>query len=77
MSYLHTVMIVDVIGVQVALSLGAPWGLLTQGGQVERPLPRSGRIIAAASIGLLIFKARAVLSVAGNWPRWPAGLGGA
>lgn len=75
MSYIYCAMIVGVIGFQVALILGAPWGRLTQGGQGEGPLPRSGRLVAAASIAILAAMALAVLSADGRWPGWPSWAG--
>ena len=71
MIYFFGSMILGVIGFQVALILGAPWGRLTQGGQTEGPLPLSGRIIAAVSIGILIAIPVALLSADGRWPNWP------
>lgn len=68
-------MILAVIGFQIALIFGAPWGRITQGGQVDGPLPRSGRLIAAASIVLLTGMALAVLSADGRWPGWPSWTG--
>ncbi len=70
MAYIYSTLIIGVIGFQIALILGAPWGRITQGGQVDGPLPRSGRIIAAVSILLLIGMALAVLSADGHWPNW-------
>ncbi|MEM8850668.1 MAG: hypothetical protein AAGE03_11630 [Pseudomonadota bacterium] len=58
-----------------ALILGAPWGKITQGGQVEGPLPRLGRIVAAVSIAILVGLALAILSADGHWPRWPPWTG--
>jgi hypothetical protein len=71
MSEIYSMMIFGVIGFQIALILGAPWGRLTQGGRIEGPLPWSGRLAAAASIVLLIGMALAVLSADGRWPHWP------
>lgn len=71
MSYLFCLGIIAVIGFQVALVLGAPWGRVTQGGQVEGPLPLRGRIIAALSIAILAAVGMAILSANGNWPNWP------
>ena len=68
-------MILGVIGFQIALIFGAPWGRVTQGGQTEGPLPRSGRIVAAASIAILIGMAFAILSADGRWPQWPSWAG--
>lgn len=64
-------MIFGVIGFQIALVLGAPWGRITQGGQTEGALPPSGRIVAAVSIAILIGMALGVLSARGHWPGWP------
>ena len=75
MAYLYCVMILGVIGFQIALILGAPWGRITQGGQIEGPLPGSGRIIAAASIVVLVAMALGILSADGGWPEWPAWTG--
>ena len=43
----------------------------TQGAQVDGPLPRSGRIVAAVSIVILAAMALAILSADGRWPDWP------
>ncbi len=75
MVYIYCAMICGVIGFQVALILGAPWGRITQGGQVDGPLPRSGRLLAAVSIVILIGMALAVLSADGRWPLWPSWTG--
>ncbi|WP_373237883.1 hypothetical protein [Cohaesibacter celericrescens] len=75
MSYIYCAIILGVIGFQVALILGAPWGRITQGGQVDGPLPRSGRIIAAVSIAILVGMALAILSADGRWPGWPSWTG--
>ena len=72
---LYAVICVAVIGFQVALIAGAPWGRITQGGQVDGPLPRRGRILAAISIFILAFMALSVLAAAGlvvDWPKWTA-----
>ena len=71
MIYLFCFGVIAVIGFQVALILGAPWGRVTQGGQVEGPLPPRGRIIAALSIVILAGIALALLSADGRWPNWP------
>jgi len=72
MAYLLCCIIVGIVGFQVALIFGAPWGRLTQGGQIEGSLPLTGRIIAAISIGILTAIALAMLSAAGHWPNWPS-----
>lgn len=58
------------LGFQIALVAGAPWGRITQGGQHEGALPRSGRIIACASIFVVVGMAGAIASSAGLWPHW-------
>ena len=75
MAYLYCALILGTIGFQIALILGAPWGRITQGGQTEGPLPRSGRIMAALSILILLFMALAILSANNGWPNWPAWTG--
>jgi len=62
-----------VILFQIAVAWGAPWGALTQGGRIDGPLPRSGRIVAALSASALGWMAATILSAAGmglGWPRW-------
>ena len=71
MIYLLCLMILGVISFQIALILGAPWGRLTQGGQIDGALPAFGRIIAAFSIVILVTIALAMLSFEGNGPNWP------
>ncbi len=71
LGYIYSLIILAVIGFQVALILGAPWGRLTQGGKHEGALPLVGRVAAGVSIFLLAGQALAILSVAGNWPAWP------
>lgn len=75
MAFLYCALILGVIGFQIALILGVPWGRITQGGQIEGPLPRPGRIIAAVSIVLLAAMALAILSAGGHWPGWPSWTG--
>lgn len=75
MSYVFCLMILGVISFQIALILGAPWGRITQGGQIEGPLPRSGRFLATASIAILVGMALAILSAQGRWPGWPSWTG--
>ncbi|QBY00310.1 hypothetical protein E2K80_05800 [Rhodophyticola sp. CCM32] len=62
---------VGVIGFQLALIAGAPWGALTQGGKNEGALPSAGRIAAFVSIFVVAAMACAILSAAGLWPQWP------
>lgn len=71
MVYLLCVILLGVVGFQVALILGAPWGRLTQGGQIEGALPLKGRVIAALSIVVLAAIALSMLSADGQWPNWP------
>ncbi|MEC7669852.1 MAG: hypothetical protein VXZ18_12145 [Pseudomonadota bacterium] len=68
---LYAVAIAGVIAFQIALIAGAPWGHLTQGGQVQGALPKSSRVIAAVSIPINLCMALAILSAAGFWPNWP------
>ena len=68
----YSVLIVSVIGFQVALILGAPWGRLTQGGTVDGALPAKGRVLAGLSILVLAGMGGAAFSAAGSWPNWPA-----
>ncbi|CUH85649.1 hypothetical protein [Thalassovita mediterranea] len=78
---IYAMLCVLVIGFQIALILGAPWGRITQGGQVEGSLPLAGRLAAFVSIFILAAMALAALSAAGmsgslgpvqvpDWPRW-------
>ena len=71
----YAVLCVGIIGFQLCLIAGAPWGPLTQGGRHPGALPASGRIAAALSIVLLSLMAGAVLSAAGLWLSWPAWAG--
>ena len=75
LALLYAAMIALVICFQIALIFGAPWGRLTQGGQHDGPLPRSGRIAAAASIVLLAVMGAGILSNVGYWPNWPRWVG--
>lgn len=72
LSFAYCAMILGVICFQIALIFGAPWGRITQGGQNDGPLPISGRLVAAASIFILLGMALAVLSADGRWPGWPS-----
>jgi hypothetical protein len=75
MSFLYSMVILGIIGFQIALILGAPWGRITQGGQIEGPLPRTGRWVAAVSIVILVGMALALRSADGHWPGWPSWTG--
>ncbi|WP_425041453.1 hypothetical protein [Primorskyibacter sp. S187A] len=80
MVYLLCIILLGVVGFQIALILGAPFGRLTQGGQIEGALPPKSRVIAALSIVVLAAIALSMLSADGqwpNWPRWTAWLGAA
>lgn len=74
-AYAFSFCVLGVVGFQIALILGAPWGHLTQGGQIQGALPPAGRAFAALSIGLQIAMALAVLSQTGHWPMWPRWTG--
>ena len=69
--YVYGALCVAVIGFQIALICGAPWGRITQGGQHAGRLPLSGRFAAGLSIFILIGMALAVASADGRWPNWP------
>ncbi len=69
---LYNLAIIAVIGFQIALIVGAPWGHLTQGGQRQGPLPVSGRTVAGLSIPLLLLMGASIASIAGLPPHLPA-----
>jgi protein-S-isoprenylcysteine O-methyltransferase Ste14 len=71
----YSIIILAVIGFQIALILGAPWGRITQGGAIDGALPLKGRIIAGISIFLLLGMIFAMSSIAGEWPLWPRWTG--
>lgn len=71
----YAIACLGVIGFQIALIAGAPWGRITQGGKHEGALPLSGRVAAFVSIFILAAMAGAILSVAGLWPNWPRWTG--
>ena len=54
-----------VVGFQVALILGAPWGHLTMGGQISGALPIRLRVLVAIQALLLMGLAAIVLASAG------------
>ncbi|RZM77442.1 hypothetical protein [Leptolyngbya iicbica] len=72
---LYTLAVAGVIGFQICLMAGAPWGRLTQGGQHEGALPMSGRVAAGVSIVLLAFMGAGITSAAGLPPHWPEWTG--
>ncbi|MCB1334051.1 MAG: hypothetical protein KDK26_10455 [Roseivivax sp.] len=73
-AHLFATLCLGLVFFQVALVAGAPWGAYTQGGGTPGRLPPKGRLIAAASIPVLLAIAAAILSAAGFaggfWPRW-------
>jgi hypothetical protein len=71
----YALAVAGVIGFQVCLMAGAPWGRLTQGGQHEGALPTSGLVIAGVSIVLLVFMGAGITSAAGLPPQWPQWTG--
>ncbi|MEO0828994.1 MAG: hypothetical protein AAFY03_00860 [Pseudomonadota bacterium] len=71
----YAISCVAVMGFQVALIAGAPWGEITQGGRHKGPLPLSGRVASGISIVILVGLALGALSAAGLWPNWPAWTG--
>ena len=77
-AHLYAIACLGIAFFQVALIAGAPLGEYTQGGQTVGPLARSGRIIAAVSIFIVLFQGLAILSAAGfpgmGWPLWTGWL---
>lgn len=71
----YSIIILAVIGFQIALILGAPWGRITQGGANDGALPSTGRVIAGVSIILLLGMIFAMTSISGEWPFWPRWTG--
>ena len=69
--YVYWIFCLGVIGFQVALIAGAPWGHITQGGQHDGALPVKNRILAGISVFLIAGKALAIGSAGGFWPLWP------
>ena len=59
---------VCVAAFQAAVAAGAPLGEFTQGGRSTGRLPRSGRIVAAASALVLLLMAGTLLAVVGIGP---------
>ncbi|WP_424967978.1 MULTISPECIES: hypothetical protein [unclassified Dinoroseobacter] len=71
----YAIACLGVIGFQIALIAGAPWGRITQGGKHQGALPISGRVAAFVSIFILAAMACAILSAVGIWPNWPRWTG--
>jgi hypothetical protein len=71
----YALAVAGVIGFQVCLMAGAPWGRLTQGGGQEGALPASGRVAAGVSIALLVFMGAGITGAAGLPPQWPPWTG--
>lgn len=72
-AWLYTGLCAVLVGFQLALAGGAPWGHLTMGGRHPGVLDGAGRAMAVGSAVLLALMALAVLSAAGigvRWPRW-------
>ncbi|WP_372890706.1 hypothetical protein [Rhodosalinus sp.] len=59
---------------EIAVVAGVPLGSWTQGGRYPGALPLRARLLAAATVPVLVFQALAILSAAGfpglGWPRW-------
>jgi hypothetical protein len=56
------VVMLSIAAFQIALVLGAPWGVYTQGGQTEGALDPSGRVFAAVSCAILLVMAASLLA---------------
>lgn len=56
------VVMMGIAAFQVALVLGAPWGVYTQGGETEGALDTSGRVVATVSCAILLVMAAAILA---------------
>jgi hypothetical protein len=56
------VVMVAISAFQVALVVGAPWGVYTQGGETEGALDTSGRVFATVSCAILLAMAAAMLA---------------
>jgi len=63
-----TVLLAGVAAFQIALTLGAPWGDMSYGGQAETTdgvLPGSYRVMSAVAVLILLFAAYVILVKAG------------
>ena len=71
----YAVLCGGIVVFQIALILGAPWGVYTQGGGIAGPLPTPRRAAAGLSGVLNMAMAAGILSAAGLAPGWPAWTG--
>lgn len=60
-----SIMTLGVVGFQLALALGAPWGAYAMGGRFPGRYPASMRVAAAVQAIILVLVMLAVLSAAG------------
>jgi len=67
-AWVATGLLTGVGAFHAAVALGAPWGVLTQGGGTSGTLPVSGRLVAAVSCALSLLMAAAVLGRIGRGP---------
>ena len=67
---IYLLITVVVIFFQICLSAGAPWGEFTQGGRNKGVLPKSGRLLAALSVPVLVFMGLSITSLISNAPNW-------
>ncbi len=68
---IYAVVIVGVVGFQIALAAGAPWGSFAMGGAFPGQFPPALRIAAVVQAVLLLVWAGVVLARAGvALPRW-------
>ncbi len=67
---IYLLITVVVIFFQICISAGAPWGEFTQGGRNKGVLPKSGRLLAAISVPVLVFMGLSITSIISNAPNW-------
>lgn len=67
-AYIQVVISLGVLGFQIALAAGAPWGEYTLGGQNTGTLPRRLRITAAVSAVIMLAQTGHYLAQAGVLP---------
>jgi hypothetical protein len=76
-AWVFVVVAAVVVAFQLALIAGAPWGHLTQGGEVKGSLPPMRRAAAGLSALLMVASAGIVLARAGvalpDWQGWVRG----